>query len=238
MDECEYKLNLEFDDEEELKESYKMISYIKAKFRKVMDNTDLVKVVFDQLKLGSCVANALSNAIIDSGFTPSRLFIYYNGRTSKQSDTGMTIHNALKTTSKYGYISERVWPYVIQKFNEKPSKDLYQIAIEKAGIKFQWIENSKVFIKNEIYNKRLIIFGAKIYDTFIHPKDGMIKTPDKSKDKYLGNHCMLIVGANSYKRSYLILNSWGDKWGDKGYCWMSYEYIHDNDLCRNFFVIV
>lgn len=38
----------------------------------------------------------------------------------------------------------------------------------------------------------------------------------------LGGHAYLIVGANQRKRLFKIKNSWGRRWGDHGYAWISF----------------
>ena len=36
------------------------------------------------------------------------------------------------------------------------------------------------------------------------------------------NHAITLVGWNEQKKSFLIKNSWGEKWGEKGYMWIEY----------------
>jgi hypothetical protein len=36
------------------------------------------------------------------------------------------------------------------------------------------------------------------------------------------NHAVLLIGWDEGKKAWLIKNSWGDKWGDKGYMWIQY----------------
>jgi len=36
------------------------------------------------------------------------------------------------------------------------------------------------------------------------------------------NHAITIVGWDDNKQAYLVKNSWGPGWGDKGYVWVEY----------------
>jgi len=234
-----YKLNLIIDNEEEFKDCFKIYPTIKTKFKKVMDNSHLIQLVYDQGHLGSCVSNALCNALKEKDIYPSRLYVYYNARIDKNSDTGLSIYQGLKTLSEYGYCKEALYPYVISKFNEKPNRKAYIDGHTRSGCRYASIQNEKLFLKNEIFEGRLIIFGAKIYESFLKTgNDAMVKIPDTTTEKCLGSHCMLIVGCNSYKKCYRVLNSWSSKWCDNGLCWLPYEFIHNKQLCSNFFVIL
>jgi C1A family cysteine protease len=45
------------------------------------------------------------------------------------------------------------------------------------------------------------------------------------KEKSLGGHAMCMVGYDLEKRLFLAKNSFGTTWGDKGYCWIPFDYI-------------
>lgn len=232
-----YKLNLVFDKEDDIKEHYKVYPDMKIKFKKIMDNANLVKIVYNQGKRSSCTANSIANAL-KSSINPSRGFIYYISRPNKDRDDGVSILTSIKSVSLYGYCGEELYPYD-NPINKEPSTKAYKDALKRKGISYSAIDNKKIFLKNEIYNKHLIVFGAKLYTSFLKVgKDGMIKHPDIDKEEHIGNHCMLIVGCDSNKKCYKVLNSWGVSFGDNGYIYMPYKYIHSKELCGNFFVIL
>ena len=52
-----------------------------------------------------------------------------------------------------------------------------------------------------------------------------------------GSHAVMAVGYDDAARHFIILNSWGDKFGDKGYFYMPYDFIVDPKNCHDFWKI-
>ncbi|KAE8361138.1 hypothetical protein BDV27DRAFT_160978 [Aspergillus caelatus] len=91
--------------------------------------------VYDQLKAGSCVANAIAGAFEfisikqKSHFSPSRLFIWYYGRQMTHpndrdavlKNLGMSFREGIKSLAKnsHGVCSEHDWSYEIAEYNPK-----------------------------------------------------------------------------------------------------------------------
>lgn len=44
---------------------------------------------------------------------------------------------------------------------------------------------------------------------------------------------MVCVGYDDEKQHFIVLNSWGVEFGDKGYCYFPYDFISDNNLCND-----
>ena len=49
-------------------------------------------------------------------------------------------------------------------------------------------------------------------------------------EENLGGHAMLACGYSDEDQVFLVRNSWGTDWGDRGYCYMPYEYLTNTDL--------
>jgi len=71
------------------------------------------------------------------------------------------------------------------------------------------------------------IFGFAVYESFQTQdvaKTGFVRMPRKD-ERMLGGHAVMAVGFDQQKKRFLVRNSWGAKWGKKGYFTMPYEYL-------------
>ena len=59
----------------------------------------------------------------------------------------------------------------------------------------------------------------------------------KPDEKLLGGHAVMAVGYDDTTEVFVIRNSWGNKWGDKGYFYMPYKFITNTDLASDFWVV-
>ena len=48
---------------------------------------------------------------------------------------------------------------------------------------------------------------------------------------------MVICGFSEKQKVYVVRNSWGDSWGDDGYCYIPFSYVEDPELCRQACII-
>ena len=58
-------------------------------------------------------------------------------------------------------------------------------------------------------------FGFEVHQSFMHYKGGIYKCDDT---RFLGAHAVVAMGfSDEPECHYLVKNSWGDSWGNKGY---------------------
>lgn len=202
--------------------------------------------VLDQSSLGSCVSNAVCNAL---GFLnlkmnkpinlKSRLFNYYNTRVLEgtvNSDSGCQIRNAIKTSNKTGNCYDTTWPYEISRFQYKPPNDAYTEAARHKITVYQRVEQNRNAIKACLISGYPIITGFICYNTLFNPsveRTGDIISPTR-RDYIIGGHCVLITGYNDVTQRYEIMNSWGTDWGNKGYGTIPYSYIENPNYAFDF----
>ncbi|CAF5185474.1 unnamed protein product, partial [Rotaria sp. Silwood1] len=41
---------------------------------------------------------------------------------------------------------------------------------------------------------------------------------------------MLVVGYSNHSKAFIVRKSWGEYWGDDGYCYIPYDYMANPDL--------
>lgn len=227
------------------------------KITRLPKSKDLTKKIkwlspFDQGELGSCTANAISMAMSYyvaqknkkkkfSSSRFSRLFIYYNERVVEgtvNSDSGAQIRTGIKSVVKQGDCSERSWPYRIDRFKDKPSGKCYDLALKNRIPKYQRVEQDATSIRMALAQGHPIVCGIAIYSSFMSEtvaKTGVVSIPSP-REKLLGGHAVLIVGYDTRANTVKVLNSWGSRWGKKGYFTLPFGYVTNSDLADDLWI--
>lgn len=204
--------------------------------------------VENQGELGSCTGNALAGAIEylemtnNSFLQVSRLFIYYNERAIEGTvsmDSGAEIKDGIKCLASLGVCSEEVWPYVISKFATKPNAKCFADALSHKITSYHKVVSFSD-MKTALANGFPFVFGFTVYEGFESPqvgRTGVLNLPKKS-ERLIGGHAVLCVGYDDSTSRFLVRNSWGDSWGQKGYFTMPYSYMTDPNLATDMWVIM
>lgn len=203
-----------------------------------VDLRSKLTVMYDQGQLGSCTANALCYCFVfnDNKWSPSRLFLYYNERMLDKDineDAGSTLTQGINALIKYGVCSEKLWSYNINKFSVKPPTAAY---VE--GEKHQVLTSARVLqtlasMKGCLNSGFPFVVGIEVYQSFESDavaKTGMVPMPNTKTEQLLGGHAITCVGYNDTKGVWIMKNSWGAGWGDKGYFYLPYAYLLSNSL--------
>jgi C1A family cysteine protease len=202
----------------------------------------------NQLNTGSCVANSSVSAleiILKRGnkfFNLSRLFQYYNLREPyadlKDKDVGAYTRDAFKFVNKLGICSEDSWNFDVSKVNVKPVQACYTEALNHLVTKYERILTDDKCIGNikAVISKGYpVLFGASIGKTLYSIGKNVYKGVNNDS---IGGHAMVIVGYDDTKKYFIVENSWGSTWGDKGYFYFDYSAFlkdtHDIWVCTEF----
>lgn len=213
-----------------------------------VDLRDSLGPILDQQDLGSCVSNSLAYALRVCLtrqklpiFSPSRLFIYYNARQIAEQpiyeDSGVTIRDGYRSVSKYSACSEDIWPYDVNQFTKKPPQECFDAPETYDSFRYITLDNDQNQIKKSLSEGYPVSFGAALFESFMSAEvaqTGIIPMPDQKTEQRLGGHAMTIVGYDDAKESFLVANSWGPNWGEKGCCWIPYKYIENDDISSDF----
>lgn len=210
-----------------------------------------VPPIVDQGQLGSCTGNAIAGAVgydlmqksPASFFQPSRLFIYYNERViegSVNEDAGAEIRDGIKTVVDKGVCHETLWPYDISKFTNKPSSKSYTDAKKYKALSYQRIDNtSKGAMVGALLGGQPFVFGFSVYESFESDKvarTGVVPMPGKS-ESLLGGHAVYCVGYIKSSDRFIVANSWGVDWGNKGFFTIPAKYLMNTNMADDFWVI-
>lgn len=206
--------------------------------------------VYNQLQVNSCTANAIAAALefdeirqgIGKPQTPSRLFIYYNERAmegTEGKDAGARIRDGIKVIAKEGDCPEELWPYYKRNLMVRPPRECYQRARRYKAVEYQRMSHELGELKSCLASGYPFVLGFKVFESFEGEKvkkTGHLGMPKKG-EKVVGLHAVLAVGYKDSKGWFIVRNSWGAKWGKKGYFTVPYEYVLDPELAHDFWTI-
>jgi C1A family cysteine protease len=206
--------------------------------------------VYNQGRLNSCTANAIAAAIQfdkmkqahPESFLPSRLFIYYNERAierSIDSDSGARIRSGIKTVAKRGVCHEQLWPYRAKRFRHKPRRKCYTEAAKHPALTYHRVRRTLPQMKACLASGYPFIFGFTVYESFHSKKvrrTGHASMPIL-REKCHGGHAVLAVGYEDDRRRFIVRNSWGSKWGMRGYFTLPYDYLTNHYLSQDFWTV-
>lgn len=205
--------------------------------------------VYDQGKLGSCTSFAIGGAIqydemrqnIASPL-PSFLFIYWNERKLENNikeDSGASLKDGISVVTKFGVANDTCWPYDITSFAVRPPAACFADALMHRAIESRRVKQTSADIRGVLSEGFPVVFGITVYESFESEKvakTGVVSMPKKTEE-VLGGHALLLVGYNDTSRYFTVRNSWNKTFGDNGYIYLPYDYVFNQDLADEFWVI-
>jgi C1A family cysteine protease len=213
---------------------------------------------------GAIQADLLKRKICDLNnlIMPSRLGIYYHERYLENrvnSDKGACLSDGALALTLWGFHPETFQPYDDKSsaFTKQPSPKCYawaNINTCVGKVVCKPIKQDLTTFKKILSKGTPIVFGFNIYPSFETPKvdtTGYVDKPSP-EEKPIGGHAVLMVGYDdrekilgqdgilisnpNYKR-FIIRNSWGTKWGDKGHFTLPYDFVTDPTMAFDFYTI-
>jgi C1A family cysteine protease len=206
--------------------------------------------IYDQGELGSCSANSLGGAYQfeqmkqkNPDFIPSRLFIYYNERAMEGTinvDAGASLRDGIKSLADQGVCPETLWPYNISKFKKKPCDNCYKVASGNTVIEYLRITPHTLYeTKHCLSDGYPVIFGFSVFESMMSEQvaqTGIVPMPGPQESP-MGGHAVLGVGYDDSKNSLIVRNSWGTGWGMKGYFYLPYGFVENENMSADYWTI-
>ena len=221
------------------------LSFGAATIERRVDMRTFCSPVRDQLKTGSCCAQALVGGLEflmlknNERLEPlSPMFLFYNARKmadrQDQKDGTLTPH-ANAAVMAFGVCKEDVWPYVEDRVTDRPSNDAYQQATAFEAVQYARLGSTNE-VKATITGGLPVMFAADIGMGYFKAAANTGRMPELGTVEPEGPcaHAMLLVGYDEDEKYWLVKNSWGADWGEKGYVKIPYslfdKHVWDDDL--------
>lgn len=202
----------------------------------IVDLRPYCSPIENQGSLGSCTGQSIAGAIEllnkrnGKPTDVSRLFIYYYERLmigTVNYDSGAYIRDGIKATNHYGASLESYWPYDIKKFKQEPITEAKNDALNRRVTRYERVTDFNGCI-DALSNGYPVVMGFYVYESFMSAnvaKTGIMPYPNTKRERLLGGHAVLLVGYNKTKKVFIVRNSWGTSWGDKGYFYMPFNVV-------------
>jgi len=202
----------------------------------------------DQGRLGSCTAQALVGALEflerKTGKPPvdlSRLFVYYQERVLEDSievDAGAQIRDGVRALARWGVCHESSWPYDVTRFSMCPPQQCYEEAARHQILAYYRV-GSLQEMKISLAAGYPVVFGFLVFDSMETKevqRTGRVPSPS-DRDVVMGGHAVMAVGYDDRTGRIIFRNSWGTRWGKRGYGTVPYAFISNPFLATDFWTI-
>ena len=210
--------------------------------------TNYLPPIGDQGQYGTCVAWAAAyNARTylyarEKGYTKSQLasksnhfspkYIFY-AMNNRSSCDGSYFEEVLGIIRDKGVATMAQMPYEnMGNCSGNPSSSQNNDAANYKIKSYREIDMTKPSnIKAYLDQGKVIVFGAQLGDEFMNADNSLNYLYQQTSFNYSGmhaNHAMVIAGYDDNRGPngcFLVVNSWGDTWGNDGYIWVDQKFM-------------
>lgn len=208
------------------------ISEIPDEIPKNIDYRSFLQPVRNQGSQGTCYAQSAAcmkemqekteyglNEYLSPQFFYNHRDYWNNGEQDGEDvneDYGMTGRDVMRILKNVGICKETEYPYgTLDTVDEIPAH-LKVKALNhtiKSYARVEELDDLKV----SLVSNGLCLIAFPVYN---YSDEMWIQNENESMQ---GGHAMTVVGFDDEKCHFIIRNSWGENWGDKGYCYYKYE---------------
>jgi C1A family cysteine protease len=178
----------------------------------------------------------------------SRLFLYKATRNLLHltGDTGAYLRSTMQALVLFGLPPEEYWQYKLADYDNEPTAFCYSFAQAYQAVTYYRLDpigtntaDLLARIKTNLAAGLPSMFGFTVYQSYAQAagNGGQFPWPTPT-ERVVGGHAVDAVGYDDGLKirntnhggvettgALLIRNSWGARWGDRGYGWLPYEYV-------------
>ncbi len=201
----------------------------------------------NQLITGSCVGWATADSVLRWHFVKARrlakdskLSVRFIWMSAKETDEyndypstfleleGTSLKAALDIARNFGSVEESVLPFRLETLYDGEPETFLAKASRFKILKYINLSNSDNEppdwdkVRAWIANKGPVLTRLDVDETWMENESGVL---DVYKNPYNAGHAVALVGYTP--DTFIVRNSWGEEWGDKGYGHASLQYARD-----------
>ena len=203
---------------------------------------DYFTKIKDQGQIGACTVFSIASIYeyilkrnSQEQYDLSESFVYYNVRHldgRELEDTGSSFQDVIMSIGEQGICTEVLHPYT-KSLSDAPSAEAYLDGEKRRITKALNVNVAEKDIKSAIQEGYPVAISLKIYDSF-NTTSGFVSRPSKEEIESAdyGYHAMVVVGYSDDTKFFVVRNSWGEQFGENGYCYIPYSYICNPELNR------
>lgn len=161
-----------------------------------------------------------------------RFVFYFTNILKNKPEGGSTFKEVIDTIAEKGICDEELCPYEIDLIQSPPTSSALEDALKHQIVKAMNVKVAHNDIVCALTQGYPVAISLKIFNSFASNYKGIVQMPTQEEldsDEY-GFHAMVICGYNEDKHLYKVRNSWGESFGDNGYCYIPALYIEDEEL--------
>ncbi|HEX8068738.1 MAG TPA: C1 family peptidase [Pyrinomonadaceae bacterium] len=195
----------------------------------------------DQGTTGSCVGWATADSVLrwmfvnagrlDKNDLLAPRFIWMSAKETDEfnsqpttfiEDEGTSLKAALDIARKYGSVPDSVLPFKTGKLYPDPAKTFYALAAKYKIASYFNLGNQLGNWRTWLATKGPILTRLNVDATWDNATATQGKLELYQPQTQRGGHAVALVGYTP--NSFIVRNSWGTNWGDKGYAYASWAY--------------
>jgi C1A family cysteine protease len=151
---------------------------------------------------------------------------YVNSATTFIESAGTSLKSALDIARKYGVVLEDELPFDPCRLSGLSPQAFYALAANLKITSYYNLKRTpippKTIWKNWLATKGPILTRLDVDQTWDNASETNGKLDVYLPDTVRGGHAVALVGYTADR--FIVRNSWGTAWGDKGYGYASYDY--------------